>query len=517
MSGRHIFENNAPVNSSAIAEISSWEGDQRINPLSMFLKALKTPANDEDSPIEKYAKRINSTNSAGQLSHSSHNSDYIFLYDLVRAYLETSRGTMGSDDQRHQFHQMLCELLYSRECMDVAAMAFFATLDDKLLTSEMHEQINQHIKRRMSSSRYLDSEKRLDDVYKKFISDAYHHKRYPKNEAISVLDVDRFACRWLSQSRQMRPAFAFHWCISNLDQISNDVLSETFAIHGIKCRLRFRKGYALSNGETWTSMWLHNVSTGSKVVTAKFALVISNVAYPTICFVEAIKPSAGIRPSQGVGVKLFVPVSDLIKCTNGNAHPVIQYNSIRLTQMVGAGMEKQPETKDIRLRYMREALQMADEAYTAQEVPVGCVFVYNDQIVGRGRNETNEAKNGTRHAELVAIDRMLSGGFDIKQFEKTDLYVTVEPCIMCASALRQIGIGRVFYGCANDRFGGCESVMRVNERDDLDGTMYMAENGYYKDEAILMLRKFYIRENVAAPQPRKKANRVLKTSDLDIQ
>ncbi|KAJ1815802.1 tRNA(adenine34) deaminase [Coemansia sp. RSA 2599] len=160
---------------------------------------------------------------------------------------------------------------------------------------------------------------------------------------------------------------------------------------------------------------------------------------------------------------------------------------------------------------------MADEAYEAQEVPVGCVFVYNDEVVGRGRNETNKMKNGTRHAELVAIDRMLEEGFGVDQFAQTDLYVTVEPCIMCASALRQIGIRRVFYGCANERFGGCESVMRVNEQDNLDGTRYPAENGYYRDEAILMLRKFYIRENVAAPQPRKKTNRVLKTSDLDIQ
>ncbi|KAJ2222583.1 tRNA(adenine34) deaminase [Coemansia sp. RSA 485] len=175
------------------------------------------------------------------------------------------------------------------------------------------------------------------------------------------------------------------------------------------------------------------------------------------------------------------------------------------------------DTREIRLKYMREALNMSEEAYEAQEVPVGCVFVHNDKIVGRGRNETNEAKNGTRHAEIVAIDRMLAGGFKVKDFAQTDLYVTVEPCIMCASALRQIGIGRVFYGCANERFGGCESVMRVNELDDLDGTKYPAENGYYKDEAILMLRKFYIRENVAAPQPRKKTNRTLKTSDLEIQ
>jgi tRNA-specific adenosine deaminase 2 len=79
----------------------------------------------------------------------------------------------------------------------------------------------------------------------------------------------------------------------------------------------------------------------------------------------------------------------------------------------------------------------------------------------------------TRHAELEAIDAILadpsltppsllaSGAYPLTD---TTLYVTVEPCIMCASALRQMGIKRVFYGCANERFGGCGSVLGVNKR-----------------------------------------------------
>ena len=79
----------------------------------------------------------------------------------------------------------------------------------------------------------------------------------------------------------------------------------------------------------------------------------------------------------------------------------------------------------------------------------------------------------TRHAELEAIDAILadpaltppsllaSGAYPLAD---TTLYVTVEPCIMCASALRQMGIKRVFYGCANERFGGCGSVLGVNKR-----------------------------------------------------
>ncbi|KAJ2355909.1 tRNA(adenine34) deaminase [Coemansia sp. RSA 2618] len=173
-------------------------------------------------------------------------------------------------------------------------------------------------------------------------------------------------------------------------------------------------------------------------------------------------------------------------------------------------------SEEERLEYMKEALLMADEAYKASEVPVGCVFVFDGRIVGRGRNETNATKNGTQHAELVAIARMLKGGFAVGDFQKTQLYVTVEPCIMCASALRQINIEQVFYGCANERFGGCESVLHVNTDERVDGTEYAATGGYYRDEAILMLRKFYIRENTTAPQPKKKHGRVLKTQDLQL-
>ena len=73
-----------------------------------------------------------------------------------------------------------------------------------------------------------------------------------------------------------------------------------------------------------------------------------------------------------------------------------------------------------------------------------------------------------RHAELEAIDQIMASKELTPEFSKyplltTTLYVTVEPCIMCASALRQLGIKEVFYGCDNDRFGGCGSVLGVNE------------------------------------------------------
>ncbi|KAK4056601.1 tRNA(adenine34) deaminase [Microbotryomycetes sp. JL221] len=97
------------------------------------------------------------------------------------------------------------------------------------------------------------------------------------------------------------------------------------------------------------------------------------------------------------------------------------------------------------------------------------------------------------------------------------LYVTVEPCIMCASAMRQVGIGKVVYGCANDRFGGCGGVQSINADPRLlYAPPYLAVGGYRREQAIMFLRRFYIEENTNAPKPKKKAGRVLKTVIPDV-
>lgn len=172
------------------------------------------------------------------------------------------------------------------------------------------------------------------------------------------------------------------------------------------------------------------------------------------------------------------------------------------------------EPRDLQIeKYMKEALSLADEAYHVGEVPVGCVFVYKNEIIGRGRNMTNETLNGTRHAELVAIDEILNSGYKPEVFQDCELYVTVEPCVMCAAALRLLKIKEVYYGCGNDRFGGCDSVLDVNTRPFGNEPPYPTFPGYFKNEAIMMLRRFYVRENENAPVPRKKANRVLKPVD----
>jgi len=105
----------------------------------------------------------------------------------------------------------------------------------------------------------------------------------------------------------------------------------------------------------------------------------------------------------------------------------------------------------------------------------------------------------------------LANGVDKYPLRDTALYVTVEPCIMCASALRQLGIQEVFYGCDNDRFGGCGSVLGVNEQlGHPKHPSYSANGGLRREEAILLLRRFYMTENQNAPVPKSKANRLLK-------
>ncbi|KAL8994740.1 MAG: hypothetical protein Q9169_005379, partial [Polycauliona sp. 2 TL-2023] len=118
-------------------------------------------------------------------------------------------------------------------------------------------------------------------------------------------------------------------------------------------------------------------------------------------------------------------------------------------------------------------------------------------------------KQGTRHAEFQAIDQVLDV-YPSSVFQNTILYVTVEPCIMCASALRQLKIHSVYFGCANERFGGTGGVLSIHADGGVDRP-YTASGGWLREEAIMLLRRFYVQENQKAPDPRVKNSRELKT------
>nr|XP_045013816.1 tRNA-specific adenosine deaminase 2 isoform X2 [Jaculus jaculus] len=161
----------------------------------------------------------------------------------------------------------------------------------------------------------------------------------------------------------------------------------------------------------------------------------------------------------------------------------------------GARVVSERETE----QWMEEAMRMAKEALDNIEVPVGCLMVYNNEVVGKGRNEVNQTKNATRHAEMVAIDQVLdwcrrSGQNPSAVFEHTVLYVTVEPCIMCAAALRLMS-------CQNERFGGCGSVLNIASADlQNTGRPFQCIPGYRAEEAVELLKTFYKQENPNAPK-----------------
>jgi len=102
--------------------------------------------------------------------------------------------------------------------------------------------------------------------------------------------------------------------------------------------------------------------------------------------------------------------------------------------------------------YMEKALEQALAAYEADEVPVGAVIVCGDRIVGRGHNLTEHLNDITSHAELIALSAATEF-LGSKYLPDCTLFVTVEPCVMCAGALKWAQIGRLVYGAADEKYG----------------------------------------------------------------
>mmetsp|Transcript_20217 Transcript_20217/g.64117 ORF Transcript_20217/g.64117 Transcript_20217/m.64117 type:complete len:201 (+) Transcript_20217:90-692(+) len=174
--------------------------------------------------------------------------------------------------------------------------------------------------------------------------------------------------------------------------------------------------------------------------------------------------------------------------------------------------------------FMRIALDVAREAAEKGEVPVGCILVdrSTNAVVARGANDTNRSRNGTRHCELVATDAVLKERGP-EAIRGCRLYVTLEPCIMCAGALQLLGVPEVVFGAPNARFGGCGGVLSVHEirssavggagaatgavpggdapRPPLFG--FDCRGGVLGEEAVDLLREFYAEGNPNAPDEKR--------------
>ena len=111
-------------------------------------------------------------------------------------------------------------------------------------------------------------------------------------------------------------------------------------------------------------------------------------------------------------------------------------------------------------RYMKEALALAREAAAAGEVPVGCVIVRNGEVIGQGRNRREERQATASHAEMEAIARA-NEAVGSWRLEDCALYVTLEPCPMCAGAILNARVRRVWYGARDEAMGACGGVTNL--------------------------------------------------------
>ena len=138
--------------------------------------------------------------------------------------------------------------------------------------------------------------------------------------------------------------------------------------------------------------------------------------------------------------------------------------------------------------FMDQALILAAEAAAEGEVPVGCVIVRNDQVVGRGRNRRETAKTALGHAEIEAIADACSNLGGWRLWDCT-LYVTLEPCPMCAGAIVNARIPRVVYGAADTKAGSCGSVCDLFSMDFNHHPQVVS--GVRHEECAAMLQQFF--------------------------
>lgn len=139
---------------------------------------------------------------------------------------------------------------------------------------------------------------------------------------------------------------------------------------------------------------------------------------------------------------------------------------------------------------MKEALRQARKAYKLGEVPIGCVIVYEDRIIGRGYNRRNTDKNTLSHAEITAI-RRASRVIGDWRLEDCTLYVTLEPCQMCAGAIVQARIPRVVMGCMNPKAGCAGSILNILDMPEFNHQAE-ATRGVLEEECSAMLKRFFV-------------------------
>ncbi len=140
-------------------------------------------------------------------------------------------------------------------------------------------------------------------------------------------------------------------------------------------------------------------------------------------------------------------------------------------------------------KYMKAAIREAKKAYALDEVPIGCVIVQNDKIIARGYNRRNTDKNALAHAEMSAIKKASKKTGDWR-LEDCTMYVTLEPCQMCAGAIVQSRLGKVVIGSMNPKAGCAGSVINLLQMKQFNHQVEMV-TGVLEEECSTMLSGFF--------------------------
>ena len=141
------------------------------------------------------------------------------------------------------------------------------------------------------------------------------------------------------------------------------------------------------------------------------------------------------------------------------------------------------------VRFMRMALRQAQIAFDMKEIPIGCVIVKDGVVIGKGYNQVEQLKDATAHAEIIAIGTAAST-LDNWRLDGCTLYVTLEPCPMCAGAILNSRVSRIVYGSPDSRFGGCGTTIDVITGNALKRAVEVT-GGVLADECLGLLKGFF--------------------------
>lgn len=139
--------------------------------------------------------------------------------------------------------------------------------------------------------------------------------------------------------------------------------------------------------------------------------------------------------------------------------------------------------------FMKEAIKQAKKAYKLEEVPIGCVIVHEGKIIARGYNKRNTKKNTLAHAEIIAINRASKMVGDWR-LEECTMYITLEPCQMCAGAIVQSRMKKVVIGSMNPKAGCAGSVLNMLQMEQFNHQVEL-EIGILEEECSKLLKDFF--------------------------